>query len=161
MKPQILPTSIEYGNLLREKVEKGDLSKTDYFKLRTVFDDKIMHPPTIADFIPSVYENVKWRVLEEPTLESIKKMPLTSEGWDGKYWRLKDQYQTALNNVKFSGWGICGRQKELVCIYNNELDLHLSLNSDKTLEFKKSYSDLTPLNLPLTERGMEEFNINI
>lgn len=163
MKQQTLIPLSEYVDKVRE-IPKI-LSK-DKLKLIYDFSDKLKLIPTIADFIPSVYENVKWRVLEEPTLESIKKMPLTSEGCDGKYWRLKYQYQTALNNVKFSGWEVECVTDNSVYIINPKQDKKFvfDLKSGIMKEFygmSTSYSGLTTLNIPLTERGITHFNINI
>jgi len=64
--------------------------------------------------------------------------------------------------VKFSGFihrQIQSTQKRIY-IENEIESLSFDINSGKLTNFQ-SYSDLTTLNIPLTERGMQEFNINI
>ena len=155
MKPQTLIPLSEYVDKVRE-IPKT-LSK-DKLKLIYDFSDKLKQPPTIADFIPSVYENEKWRVLEEPI--------------DYVYWKEHDVrfngfvdeckiYQTALNNVKFSGWEFhdsLGTKKVYV---KNKINDNIIVFFNGICLGYETISSLTTLNLPLTERGITHFNINI
>ena len=64
------------------------------------------------------------------------------------------------HNVKFSGWEVSRNDTDVVSVVNKNLDaIYFDLiyptyyNGKDAIELK-SYSDLTTLNLPLTERGM-------
>lgn len=153
MKPQTLPTSIEYGKMLTEKVDQEVINHLQYFIYRREFDAKIMQPPTIADFIPAVYESGGWSVLDKPRKDDCSFYTHINLS-------IQEEYQTALNNVKFSGWSVKYQNDAFIGIESNGYGLEFDVKTSK-LSNGINYSDLTTLNLPLTERGMEDFNINI
>lgn len=57
------------------------------------------------DFLKQeIKEEMFYNKIEKPTWESVKKMPLTSEGIDGKYWRLMKEWEAAQKKVIFEGF---------------------------------------------------------
>ena len=167
MKQQTLIPLSEYVDKVREIPKM--LSK-DKLKLIYDFSDKLKLIPTIADFIPAVYDGEKWRVLEKPKFyyndEALKNLKGVELKIAKEINETVDQYQTALNNVKFSGWEVECVTDNSVYIINPKQDKKFvfDLKSGIMKEFygmSTSYSDLTILNLPLTERGITHFNINI
>lgn len=168
MKQQTLIPLSEYVDKVREIPKM--LSK-DKLKLIYDFSDKLKLIPTIADFIPAVYDGEKWRVLEKPKFyyndEALKNLKGVELKIAKEINETVDQYQTALNNVKFSGWEVSKNDTDIVSIINKDADvIYFDLiyptyyNGKDAIELK-SYSGLTTLNIPLTERGITHFNINI
>lgn len=171
MKPQTLPTRIEYGQMLTEKVDQEVINHLQYFIYRREFDTKIMQTPTIADFIPAFFDGEKWNVIEKPEFTTDTAITELS-----KLKPLIDQYQTALNNVKFSGWSLYYQDNEEITISNDKNEIFTFKRKYEDIfesilayneYFVESYSEILffakkeETNLPLTERGMEDFNINI
>ena len=155
MKPQTLIPLSEYVDKVRE-IPKT-LSK-DKLKLIYDFSDKLKQPPTIADFIPSVYESGVWMVLEKPKPQDFSGK---HKHWVQKFREAESQYQTALNNVKFSGWEFhdsLGTKKVYV---KNKINDNIIVFFNGICLGYEIISSLTTLNLPLTERGITHFNINI
>lgn len=154
MKPQTLIPLSEYVDKVREIPKM--LSK-DKVKLIYDFSDKLKLIPTIADFIPCVLHGEKWNVIEKPEFTTDTAITELS-----KLQPLIDQYQTALNNVKFSGWEVSSITESLIYIRNEEIwHILVFYKENGLIADGLLYSDLTTLNIPLTERGMEYFNINI
>lgn len=165
MKQQTLISMVDYV-LLQNDNWKREIDVMTHFNNCVNYAQSLQELPTIADFIPCIDENGVWRVLEEPN---------GYDEWISEYNRgfkhnyeglIHDQYQTALNNVKFSGWEVECVTDNSVYIINPKQDKKFvfDLKSGIMKEFygmSTSYSGLTTLNIPLTERGMEYFNINI
>jgi hypothetical protein len=106
-------------------------------------------PLTLSMFIPC---NENGEVLEEPTMEKISKMPLTSEGWDSIFWRLKKEYQQAQQNVIFEGCKFV-KEYEYVWVIKHNGNTYTFLK-DSTIE------DLIDLNLTITENAINKFKLN-
>lgn len=157
MKQQTLPTSIEYGQMLEEKVEQEVINHLQYFIYRREFDTKIMQQPHLSQFIPCVEENGVWRVLE--------KVPQKYDyinGYDEtEHEYLSFQYQTALSKVLFSGWEFINNDGHgFIHIKNSQLNkTYFFSEKDGELITVDSLNDLTTLNLPLTETGVIEFKL--
>jgi len=168
MKPQTLIPLSEYVDKVREIPKM--LSK---YKLKFIYDfsDKLKLIPTIADFIPCVLHGEKWNVIEKPEFTTDTAITELS-----KLQPLIDQYQTALNNVKFSGWSLYYQDDEEITISNDKNEIFTFKRKYEDIfesilaydeYFVESYSEILffakkeETNLPLTERGMEDFNINI
>jgi hypothetical protein len=147
-----LPSSIEYGNILKPKLGIWGLTYFDYFKKRDIFDDFLSQQPNIGMFVPAVEENGEWRVLSEP------KTPHTfgSENADLylKKWKSeKEQYQTALDNVIFEG---CEYSDKELFLDGNLFWVFLNkLNFEKGLTIEQ----LTPHNLTLTPKFAKELGL--
>lgn len=168
MKPQTLISMVDYV-LLQNDNWKREIDVMTHFNNCVNYAQSLQELPTIADFIPAVYENGKWRVLEEPI--------------DYVYWKEHDVrfngffdeckiYQTALNNVKFSGWETKGKEnpflisdgfREIEFWYYSNRNIQIFLTDfSQEKPIRKQIKNLNDLvKRPLTERGMEYFNINV
>lgn len=140
-----LPTSIKYGQMLKEKVERGKINHVNYFGLRDDFDEKLTQQPHLSQFIACVEENGVWRVLEEvgliPSAELL-------------------EYRTAQSKVLFSGWELDNISYNYVVLNHKELEYSFGFSIKNGVITNYSiFNDLTTLNLPLTETGVIEFNL--
>ena len=180
MKPQTLISMVDYV-LLQNDNWKREIDVMTHFNNCVNYAQSLQQPPTIADFIPSVYENGKWRMLAKPKEKDFyTPMPDVNgkKAWNTNKTLFKeavDQYQTALNNVKFSGWEVRYNSVDCIVIGIEGFEVTLRLLENKTqylsiTDFTKkdptedellNFEQLIKHNIPLTERGMEYFNINI
>lgn len=138
-----LPTMVGYVKLATKKFEFKDDCEFAYSVRK--FSDFLSQKPNISMFIPAVFENEEWKILEDPT----------PHGMITKYSEKVKQYQTALDNVIFEGFVKCNRNELVNCLYNEDLDLHLDAN----FKHEKTIEDLTPYNITLTQKIAKEFGL--
>lgn len=122
-------------------------------------------------FVPCKIVDSVWVVLEEPTHELVSKMPLTSEGWDGKYWRLKLEYQEAKDRVLFEGFNLKNKILNSICngflliqflnFSNGNKEIHLTNFSIEKPKTFKAYTieDLIKYNLELTKTAKKQIGL--
>jgi hypothetical protein len=148
-----LPSSIEYGNIMKNKVIAKEIYKTDYFFMRNKFDDILFQQPNISMFIPAVEENGEWRILEKP-----KQYLGALEFAVGKDYEEALQYQTALDNVIFEGFEV----KDGLSICDEHSILHVFWNYEgkwKLSQDIRTLEDLTKYNLTLTPKLAKELGL--
>jgi len=121
---------------------------SDYLEKKYIFDNEKWHlhrkrvlfgkrQPQLSDFVPCGEDGLP---IEKPS-EHLENRSL--------YYQELEAYQKALDKVLFKGFEICRRNERMDCVYNKELDLHISTKFDKTLEY------LTPYNLELTDNAIK------
>jgi len=173
MKPQTLISMVDYV-LLQNDNWKREIDVMTHFNNCVNYAQSLQQPPTIADFIPSVYENGEYRVLE-PYQKTEAEIFADENAVCRVISKAESQYQTALNNVKFSGWEVRYNSVDCIVIGIEGFEVTLRLLENKTqylsiTDFTKkdptedellNFEQLIKHNIPLTERGMEYFNINI
>lgn len=170
MKPQTLISMVDYV-LLQNDNWKREIDVMTHFNNCVNYAQSLQELPTIADFIPAVYENGEYRVLE-PYQKTEAEIFADENAVCRVISKAESQYQTALNNLKFSGWETKGKEnpflisdgfREIEFWYYSNRNIQIFLtdfSQEKPIRKKiKNLNDL--IKHPLTERGMEYFNINI
>jgi hypothetical protein len=141
-----LPSMVEFVSILGES-STFDKDITDWIneelgkleKIRS-FTKRISQQPNIGMFVPSVFEDGEWRILEAPNRSTH-----TNEECD--------QYQTALDNVIFEG---CEYSDKELFLDGNLFWVFLNkLNFEKGLTIEQ----LTPHNLTLTPKFAKELGL--
>jgi hypothetical protein len=95
-----LPSMVEYVKLQKEKYIKTN--RTNEFACRVLdYSNILPQQPNIRMFVPAVFEDGEWRMLEKPIFDF-------NNEYDGEKRRefaiaLKE-FETALDNVIFDGW---------------------------------------------------------
>jgi len=133
----------------------------------------LKQPPQLNHFVPAVFKDGNWRVLEKPI-----DMYYTPEYDCQKYPQEcfendKLEYENALNDVIFSDWEVDYKTSDCIVLRYGDFvitirDLDTSNPKTSVADFTFSdpiekdnptYSDLTKYNLPLNEKGCEKFNL--
>jgi len=108
----------------------------------------LLRQTQLSDFVPCGEDGVP---LTEPTFyyteDSLKELKGIELDVALSVNEKVKEYKEALDRILFKGFKICRRNERMDCVYNEELDLHISTKFDKTLE------SLTPYNLELTENA--------
>lgn len=129
----------------------------------------LKQPLELCMFVPC---NEDGNVLKEPTMDLIRKRPLTSEGWDSIYYRMKEEYQQAKERVLFEGFEYTDSQKYSMI---NKIELSVSPYGlkDEKLQITKikdngnfhtwlsltNVESLVECNLTLTQSAIEKYNL--
>jgi hypothetical protein len=114
--------------------------------------------PNIGMFVPAVFEDGEWRVLEEPK-------PIHTYGLEPLDYEYNDdevlQYKTAIDNVIFEGFyndfnttQIFGIKSQLYQLWFYKQGI-TTINSQEV----KTIEDLTKYNLTLTSKFAKEFGL--
>ncbi len=148
-----LPTSIQYGNILKTRLGIWCLTYFDYFKKRDIFDDFLSQQPNIGMFVPAVFEDGDWKILEAPNRSTH-----TNEECD--------QYQTVLNNVIFEGFEYDGSEEGFIYVKNDETLLIFDTENKTLMLFNNMLTDninkieqLTHYKLTLTPKIAKELGL--
>jgi len=123
--------------------QEGIPSNTD-----SQFADKVMAYANFLSetlnpsmFVPAVFEDGKWVILEEP-----KEHKYCKENEQGLFIDDSRKYKSALENVYFEGFYVCNRLESVKCVTNG--DLHLSY--EKAIERNETIESLISYKLKLT-----------
>jgi len=109
----------------------------------------LKQPPQLNHFVPAIFKDGNWRVLEKINDEYPNNVEFFEE---------IEEYETALNDVLFNGFEV-KRENIFESITNGKCTVFLKMVGKDYESNFKSYSDLTKYNLPLNEKGCEKFNL--
>jgi len=125
----------------------------------------LKQPPQLNHFVPAVLKDWDWRVLTEPRNYGAFQAGMSSKDFNFEVDECVE-FQTALKDVLFDGWEVVEipfihGTKHYYLEYNG-LRLFKNINGfwerNHTISIQ-FYSDLTKYNLPLNEKGCENFNL--
>jgi hypothetical protein len=151
-----LPSMVEYVKLQKENLKDYSLlSLSRKFELCDNFANFLSQQPNIGMFVPAVFEDGDWRILEAPNRSTH-----TNEECD--------QYQTALDNVIFEGFEYDGSEEGFIYVKNGETllvfdaenkELVLDNSENNYTTEINTIEDLIPYSLTLTPKFAKEFGL--
>jgi hypothetical protein len=141
-----LPSMVEYLDLIELKLKNAKID-TEYQLLSDVLrvKDFVKQQPNISMFVPAVFEDGEWRILEQ-----------CDEVCACECDKIKE-YRTALDNVIFEGFEVC----EDVIEFPNSIEelFYFTENKWWLNEKFKTLEDLTKYNLTITPKFAKEFGL--
>ena len=154
-----LPSMVEYVKLQKENLKDYSLlSLSRKFELCDNFANFLSQQPNIGMFVPAVFEDGEWIVLEEPkTCCSGRDCGCMGMPYNYSSKVELDEYTTALDNVIFEGFVKCNRTEidTIECLYNEDLNLHL----EASFKYEKTIEDLLDFNLTLNPKFSKELGL--
>jgi len=137
-----------------------EFEKGNSLSLNILYDifhsaNALKQPPQLNHFVPAVFKDGDWRVLDRP----IDISELHPRDWNNHHIEI-DEYETALKDVIFDGWevGLINGSKIYLQSKNELENINFNLKDGSCYDFKY-YSDLTKYNLPLNKKGCEKFKL--
>ncbi len=155
-----LKSSINYIDEIEEYVNESHNYERGC-KLIFKIKDFLKQTPELWMFIPCKLVDGVWVVFEEPTLDSIKLMPLTSEGWDGKYYRLKKEYQQAKERVLFEGFEVVSINGDFTVLQHKDFQLIFDYESNLITVNHPKFTDYIETIEDFTINRFEKYNIEL
>ena len=140
-------------------------SATDFKKYALKFANFLSHQPNIGMFVPAVFEDGEWRVIEKPRLRWKNSKDRWGTSVETDEWI---EYTTALDNVIFEGFEYDGSEEGFVYIVNDEMllvfdaenkELVLDNSENNYTTEIKTIEDLIPYNLTLTPKFAKELGL--
>jgi hypothetical protein len=162
-----LPSMVE---CLEIQQENSLQSATDFKKYALKFANFLSQQPNIGMFVPAVFENGKWRILNKPI--TPWQDSIIEEGLHQMYKKDLKQYQTALDNVIFEGFELnqkdTSKLENIICITLGKIQLTFFLKNKALFldNLENNYTtkintieQLIPYNLTLTPKFAKKLGL--